>query len=217
MVWGGSCTSVSPRIWKQSWAWELGIVDADKTRPYKPEGDAWESKSTLLSLTPQTSEVLANDAGGPCMLVRRTWTAESSVSTTEVCGVRENSVDSRSPAEPSGQHGRLELTSAITSSTAQQCFQLLGETATLLPPHATLKVCLHVFRKATFLLRKPTSWDISRPLANPVSAPVFLQAYTGKTNRLKRNRKHYVFPLLRFSTPLENVTLQNVMPVTFRK
>ena len=102
---------------------------------------------------------------------------ESLASTPEVCGVRENSVTSHSPAELSGQHGRVELSSAIPSSTAQQCFNLLGETAALLPPHATLKVCLHVLKNAPFILRKPVSWEISLPLANPVPASVFLEAY----------------------------------------
>ena len=96
---------------------------------------------------------------------------ESSASTTEVCGVRDNSVGLPSHSAPSGQNGRFESASAIPSSTAHQCFQLLGETVVLLPPDATLKVCLHVLSNATFRLRKPVRWEISLPLSHPVVRP----------------------------------------------
>ena len=125
----------------------------------------------------QGRPVKTNESCSLACLTSTPGRGESLASTPDVRGVRDNSAFSRSPAEPSGQHGRMESASAIPSSTAQQCFQLLGETAALLPPHATLKVCLQVFSKSTFLLRKPNSWDISLPLVNPVSVPVFLQAY----------------------------------------
>ena len=127
------------------------------------------------------------EEGGPSQLLEDRYAAAhvcltsthgspaASSSTTLVSG--EDSADLRSRALPSGLPGRVFSASAISTSCAQLCFHLLGETSVQLPSHATLRQCVQLLCNCPFLLRKPAHWDIGLKLCRPVPVAVFLKEF----------------------------------------
>ena len=102
---------------------------------------------------------------------------ESSASTTEVCGVRDNSVDKHSPAVPSGLLGRSLSPPVTPISHAQRCFQLLGETFAQPFASGPLKQLVHVLRNHPCKPRGPSAWIMDTRLTNPVPVADFLRLY----------------------------------------
>ena len=89
-------------------------------------GDAQQAAGGMVA-TGQGLRLENHDAAVHVRLTSMHGPPASLASTSDVCGVRDNSVDKHSPAVPSGLLGRSLSTSVTPSSHAHRCFHLLGE------------------------------------------------------------------------------------------